>query len=293
MKKNTKKIISMLAALTIAASASFAVYADDKAEDTKTVTTVTAAADETKADDTKADAADEAKADDTKTDAADEAKADDTKTDAADETKADDTKADTADEAKADDIDYSKFDTEGIDVVVLGQKVEFDVQPEMMNDRVMVPVRAIFEALGAVVNWDDDTQTITAVKGDNIVLMQIGNTKMFVNNKECEPLDAAPVLKNDSRTLVPVRAISEAFDYDVNWDEKMEMVIVSEKKAEDTTKTDETKADAADETKADDTKADAADETKADETKADAADETKADDTNTAAEDETKTQPEK
>ena len=88
----------------------------------------------------------------------------------------------------------------------------------------MVPLRAIFEALGADVDWDDATKTITAVKGETTIKMQIGNDKMTRNGTE-STLDSAPVII-DSRTLVPVRAIAESFGSDVSWDGETKTVII-------------------------------------------------------------------
>ena len=51
-----------------------------------------------------------------------------------------------------------------ISVYLDGQPLTFDVQPQIINGRTVVPLRAIFEAMGAKVNWDGDTQTVTAVE---------------------------------------------------------------------------------------------------------------------------------
>ena len=53
-----------------------------------------------------------------------------------------------------------------ISVYLDGQRLTFDQPPVSMNGRVLVPVRAIFEALGAQVEWYQDTQTVAAQKGD-------------------------------------------------------------------------------------------------------------------------------
>ena len=79
----------------------------------------------------------------------------------------------------------------------------------------MVPLRAIFEALGASVEWDDATKTVTAVKGDITIKMTIGNDS-FARNDETVALDS-PATIVDSRTLVPVRAIAESFGSKVGW----------------------------------------------------------------------------
>ena len=111
-----------------------------------------------------------------------------------------------------------------IKVIVNDKPVTFDVAPAIINDRTMVPLRAIFEALGADVDWDDATKTITAVKGETTIKMQIGNDKMTRNGTE-STLDSAPVII-DSRTLVPVRAIAESFGSDVSWDGETKTVII-------------------------------------------------------------------
>ena len=51
--------------------------------------------------------------------------------------------------------------TDNITVKLDGRNVEFDVAPQLVNERTMVPVRAIFEALGATVEWDQQTNTVT------------------------------------------------------------------------------------------------------------------------------------
>lgn len=111
-----------------------------------------------------------------------------------------------------------------ITVTVDGQPVEFDVQPQLINDRTMVPLRAIFEELGAAVSWDEPTQTVTAVKEGYTVTASIGSTVMTVNGTE-NIMDTAPMLI-DSRTLVPARFVAEAFDCKVDWDDSTCTVII-------------------------------------------------------------------
>lgn len=97
-----------------------------------------------------------------------------------------------------------------------GELIKFDVQPQIMNERTMVPLRAIFEALGADVEWDGNTRTITSTRKGTTISLTIDNAVMKVN-EENVTLDA-PACIVDGRTLVPVRAISEAFDLKVDWD---------------------------------------------------------------------------
>ena len=115
---------------------------------------------------------------------------------------------------------------QGIITVSLdGKNIEFDVAPQIINGRTMVPLRAIFEALGATVDWNDDTQTVTSTKGGTTISLTINNPTMYVNGKAVI-LDS-PACLVDSRTLVPVRAISEAFDIQVEWKEVAPPAVVN------------------------------------------------------------------
>ena len=123
----------------------------------------------------------------------------------------------------------------GISVCVDGKEVSFDTAPRILNDRTMVPMRSIFEALGAEVDWNGDVGTVKATRGDRTVILTIGSDTMTVDNKDVK-LDVAPVLR-DSRTLVPVRAISEALGVTVDWlDEIKTVSVVTDKEAEKTAK---------------------------------------------------------
>lgn len=101
-----------------------------------------------------------------------------------------------------------------ITVLLDGNAIEFDVAPIIENDRTLVPLRAIFEALGAQVEWDGENETVISAKGNNICVLQIGG-KMFVNGVEKE-LDVPAKIVED-RTLVPLRAVSEAYECKVDW----------------------------------------------------------------------------
>ena len=87
--------------------------------------------------------------------------------------------------------------------------------PIMKNDRVLVPMRAIFEKLGSEVTWDETTETVTAVKDGRTLSLQINNRDMYFDG-ELFVSDVEPVIFNDS-TYVPVRVISEVFFAEVIW----------------------------------------------------------------------------
>ena len=110
----------------------------------------------------------------------------------------------------------SVFAYNEIKIAIDGDYIDFDVAPQIINNRTMVPLRAIFESLGADVEWDNDTQTVIAVKDDITVTTTIGSTIMYVNNTK-KIIDTAPIIIS-GRTLIPVRFIAEAFDCEVEWD---------------------------------------------------------------------------
>lgn len=115
--------------------------------------------------------------------------------------------------------------TDNITVKLDGRNVEFDVAPQLVNERTMVPVRAIFEALGATVEWDQQTNTVTSSKDGTVIQLTINNPVMKVNDREVV-LDTAACIIGE-RTLVPVRAISEAFNLNVGWDGNAKTVIIN------------------------------------------------------------------
>ena len=105
---------------------------------------------------------------------------------------------------------------EKIKVTLDGQAMDFDVAPIIQNDRVLVPMRAIFEELHCSVDYTDidGRQIITAKNDGNTIGFKIGSNEMTVNGEKVS-LDTAPIITDD-RTLVPLRAVSEALDCSVD-----------------------------------------------------------------------------
>lgn len=120
------------------------------------------------------------------------------------------------------DIDLS---SELITISVNGSKVTFDRVPEVINGRTMIPVRAVSEALDADVSWDEATQTVTLTKKNTTVTLAIGSNILYKNGNAVT-LDEAARLSGD-RTLVPLRAIAEAFDCNVEWDENANAIRIA------------------------------------------------------------------
>lgn len=106
----------------------------------------------------------------------------------------------------------------GNDVTVTldGEQVSFDQPPVIQDGRTLVPMRAIFEAMGASVDWDGATRTVTSVRDDVTIVLTIDSNAM-VKNDQVIALEVPAQIQN-GRTLVPLRAIADAFGADVHWD---------------------------------------------------------------------------
>jgi len=114
----------------------------------------------------------------------------------------------------------------GVTAFVNGRQPEFDVPPIIRDGRTLIPVRAITEALGATVEWDSDTRTVTITRGDVVIVLRIADRTVTVNGEEIE-LDVPPGIMN-SRTMVPIRFVSETLGAAVDWVGVGRVVIVNE-----------------------------------------------------------------
>lgn len=121
-------------------------------------------------------------------------------------------------------VSQTAFAERPIKVLVGGERLESDVAPITVNGRTMLPVRAVFEAIGADVDYIEAEEKVVASKKDKTVSFVIGSNIMTINGEEKE-IDVPAMIKND-RTLVPVRACAEAFDLDVEWNDKTHTVKV-------------------------------------------------------------------
>ncbi|MCD8036754.1 MAG: DUF4163 domain-containing protein [Clostridiales bacterium] len=114
-----------------------------------------------------------------------------------------------------------------ITVIVNGEKIEFDDQtPIIKNDRVLVPLRGVLEEMGIEVTWNEFSESIYAQRGLAYALFNVGSSTLNTDSGDIT-LDAATEIIND-RTMVPLRAIAEAFDADVEWDGETYTVTVTD-----------------------------------------------------------------
>ncbi len=114
---------------------------------------------------------------------------------------------------------------QGVRVLVDGQIVAFDQPPVMVGGRVLVPLRGVFEQLGATVQWDPANNLVATQRGDTQVQLIIGSRQAVVNGRVVM-LDV-PAMIARGRTLVPLRFVSEAMGARVDWDPAASVVYVS------------------------------------------------------------------
>ena len=117
----------------------------------------------------------------------------------------------------------------GIHVYYNGKRISFHSygqNPEILEGRTLVPLRSIFEAMGADVEWDGATSTAIAKRGNVEVKITIGASEIYKNGKAI-PVDVPAMLLN-SRTMVPARVIAEAFGADVGWNGNGRIVFITE-----------------------------------------------------------------
>lgn len=105
---------------------------------------------------------------------------------------------------------------QNISVELDANKLEFDAPPFNIDGRVLVPVRAILEAMGATVLWNSDTKTVTSKLNNTTAVMTIDSCEMKVNGEK-KIIDVPAKIIND-KTFVPARAVTESFGATVLWD---------------------------------------------------------------------------
>ncbi|MEK4508485.1 copper amine oxidase N-terminal domain-containing protein [Paenibacillus sp. FSL K6-2524] len=112
-----------------------------------------------------------------------------------------------------------------IRIYIDGVPLVTDQAAVMIQGRTMLPLRAIFEALDAKIQWNQKTQTVTAIKDDTTIVLKIGSKVATINNKAVS-LDV-PGKNLKGRTMVPVRFVGEALGQEVGWNSKTQTVTIT------------------------------------------------------------------
>ena len=106
-----------------------------------------------------------------------------------------------------------------------GSEVSCDVAPVIAQDRVLVPVRALFEAAGATVDWDGAQNRVCVSYRDTDVTLIVGKKTAQVNGRE-ESMDVPAAILPGNRTFIPVRFVAQALGFLVDWDPDSRTVIL-------------------------------------------------------------------
>ena len=121
-------------------------------------------------------------------------------------------------------------DPNKIEVFLNGKKMTFDSEPYIENGTTRVPMRAIFEGLGAKVDWNSEDKIVTAEKDGVEIKLTIGEETALVNGEENKLLVPAEI--KNSRTMVPLRFVSEALGAKVDWDGETKTITITSEAAD-------------------------------------------------------------
>lgn len=113
---------------------------------------------------------------------------------------------------------------EEISLFLNGNKIECDPTPVIENGRTLIPVRALFEKMGADVSWNGENQEVRIECGDIKISMTIGEKTAVVSDKAVG-LSVPPAIIN-GRTMIPLRFVAESIGAKVSWDEDNRSVSV-------------------------------------------------------------------
>ncbi len=97
--------------------------------------------------------------------------------------------------------------------------------PVIVNDRTLLPIRSIIEAVGGTVGWEEAAQTVTLAYNNDVIRLVIDSNTAYLNNEE-HTLDVAPALINE-RTMLPIRFVAESFKFKVDWAEETQTVTIT------------------------------------------------------------------
>ena len=112
------------------------------------------------------------------------------------------------------------------EAVVFGKTVENDVEPKVVNQRTMLPIRFVAEALGAEVLWkQSEADKITVKRDDAEIIITLGCDEAIVNGKKT-PLDS-PAFAENNRTYLPLRFVTENLGAEVQWVQETQQIIIT------------------------------------------------------------------
>ncbi|MFR7350411.1 N-acetylmuramoyl-L-alanine amidase [Peptoniphilus sp.] len=131
-------------------------------------------------------------------------------------------------------IDKKDIKVLDANVLVNGSPIQSDFTPYVTKGRTFVPVRELTEGLGAEVNWDGENMTVEIKFGEKTILLKINSDVTYVDGKKkIVEEDQVPKLalysspRVETKTMIPLRFVSETLGYNVSWDEKTSTVLIA------------------------------------------------------------------
>lgn len=122
-------------------------------------------------------------------------------------------------------IQSSQANTQTIEVYIDQSLQLYDQSPLIVDNRTLVPLRGIFEKLGAKVDWQAQTRTVIVLKDERVLALRIGSSYAYLNGS-LQQMDVQAQIYNN-RTMVPLRFVSEWLGANVDWDASLRRVSIS------------------------------------------------------------------
>ncbi len=119
-------------------------------------------------------------------------------------------------------------DETDIKILCLGKYIEPDVEPFYADSRIMAPVRAVFESLGALVIWDENLKCATGKMGEREVVLTLGSNIITVDGEKVE-MDTV-LLEKDDRVFAPIRFVAESFGFKVCYHDESRTAVISKER---------------------------------------------------------------
>lgn len=114
------------------------------------------------------------------------------------------------------------FEKKDLTIKINGNTLDASQPPVLLDGHTFVPMRAIFNALGAEVIWDSDSRKITSSRNETKIVLRINDRTAYMNGQPIL-LETAPMIMNNF-TMVPLRFVSESFGANVHWDQQQRFV---------------------------------------------------------------------
>lgn len=125
-------------------------------------------------------------------------------------------------------INGKKFNVAAANVTFNGMPIESDIPPIIVNDRILVPIRAIGNHLNADVSWNQQSKEATIKTSNQEIILKVNSPTVTVNGVQKEiPYGIPAMLINDARIMVPLRFVSEVLGCNVDWNQSTRTGVIT------------------------------------------------------------------